>query len=209
MASAAGEAPKGDHYRPSVGEHRADTGRTSGRSPLMAYWDTSCLVKLYVTEADSPVLKAYMTDGATVVTGDIARMELWAALRRKEAEGVLVEGGARAAMRAFDQDVGRQRNQGADEGRRSGRGVRERNRRVFWRRSADSSSHARRYPPRVRAPFRRIRVRDDRPATARSSLDVRLHGLSRRARNRARAFRLISAILSGATSPRWRSCKPT
>jgi uncharacterized protein with PIN domain len=53
----------------------------------MAYWDTSCLVKLYVPEADSAVFTAHISGGATVVTSAIARLELWATLRRKEAAG--------------------------------------------------------------------------------------------------------------------------
>lgn len=71
----------------------------------MAYWDTSCLVKLYAPEADSAVFKARVVNGATVVTCEIARMELWATLCRKEAEGDLGAGGARKALEAYDSDV--------------------------------------------------------------------------------------------------------
>jgi uncharacterized protein len=71
----------------------------------MAYWDTSCLVKLYAPEADSAVFKAHVVNGATVVTCEIARMELWATLRRKEAAGELGAGGARKALQAYDADV--------------------------------------------------------------------------------------------------------
>jgi predicted nucleic acid-binding protein len=71
----------------------------------MAYWDTSCLVKLYAPEADSAVFKAHVVNGATVVTCEIARMELWATLCRKEAEGGLDARGARKALEAYDADV--------------------------------------------------------------------------------------------------------
>lgn len=71
----------------------------------MAYWDTSSLVKLYAPEADSSVFKAHVVNGATVVTCEIARLELWATLRRKEAAGELGAGGARKALQAYDADV--------------------------------------------------------------------------------------------------------
>ncbi len=71
----------------------------------MAYWDTACLVKLYVVESDSAVFRMHVRNGATVVTCEIARMELWTAFRRKEAVGDLGSGGARAALDAFDDDV--------------------------------------------------------------------------------------------------------
>lgn len=71
----------------------------------MAYWDTSCLVKLNAPEADSAVFKAHVVNGATVVTCEIARMELWATLRRKEAAGDLAASGARKALAAYDADV--------------------------------------------------------------------------------------------------------
>jgi predicted nucleic acid-binding protein len=62
-------------------------------------------VKLYFDEADSPVLLRHAANGAKRVTGEITRMELWAALRRKEADGDLLEGGARNRLQRFDQDV--------------------------------------------------------------------------------------------------------
>lgn len=71
----------------------------------MACWDTSCLVKLYAPEADSAVFKSHVVNGATVVTCEIARMELWATLCRKESEGDLGAGGARKALEAYDADV--------------------------------------------------------------------------------------------------------
>ena len=71
----------------------------------MAWWDTYCLAKLYAPEADSAVFKASVVNGATVVTCEIARMELWATLCRKEAEGDLGAGVARKALEAYDADV--------------------------------------------------------------------------------------------------------
>ena len=71
----------------------------------MAYWDTSCLLKLYAPEADSAALEAQLVSGATVVTSEITRWELWAALRRKEAAGDLSAGGARQALQAYDADI--------------------------------------------------------------------------------------------------------
>lgn len=71
----------------------------------MGYWDTACLLKLYVIEADSSVLRTHVANGTTIATGEITRLELWAALRRKEVDGDLVEGGARTALGEFDQDV--------------------------------------------------------------------------------------------------------
>jgi predicted nucleic acid-binding protein len=69
----------------------------------MSYWDTSCLAKLYAREADSARFRSYLASGATVVTSEIARMELWVALRRKEAAGDIVS--AREALRAYDRHV--------------------------------------------------------------------------------------------------------
>ena len=71
----------------------------------MAYWDTSCLLKLYTPEPYSAEVTAYARKAATLVTSEIARLELWAALRRKESLGDLRAGGGRGALDAFDADV--------------------------------------------------------------------------------------------------------
>jgi predicted nucleic acid-binding protein len=71
----------------------------------MGYWDTSCLLKLYVLEADSPVIRAHLRDSASLVTSEITRWELYAALRGKEARGDLTAGGARAGVALYDNDV--------------------------------------------------------------------------------------------------------
>jgi predicted nucleic acid-binding protein len=71
----------------------------------MAYWDTSCLVKLYVPEPDSAAFRMHVLSGATIVTSEIARLELWTTVRRKEAAGDLVPGGGLKALRAYDSDL--------------------------------------------------------------------------------------------------------
>lgn len=62
-------------------------------------------MKLYVPEVDSDTFKAFVLDGVTVVTSFIARLELWATLRRKESAGLLQAGGARKALATYDADV--------------------------------------------------------------------------------------------------------
>ncbi|HZL35354.1 MAG TPA: type II toxin-antitoxin system VapC family toxin [Tepidisphaeraceae bacterium] len=71
----------------------------------MAYWDTSCLAKLYAPETDSADLKARVIGGTSIITSEIARLEIWTTLCRKEAVGDLIAGGARRGLQAFDQDV--------------------------------------------------------------------------------------------------------
>jgi uncharacterized protein len=71
----------------------------------MSYWDTSCLIKLYVPEADSAECRAHVVGGATLATSEIARLEMYAALQRKEARNDLHPGGARRALAAYDADV--------------------------------------------------------------------------------------------------------
>ena len=72
----------------------------------MAYWDTSCLVKLYAWEPDSAAIRGLAVSGDVVVTSAIARFELWATLSRKEATGDLETNGARQAIASYDADVG-------------------------------------------------------------------------------------------------------
>jgi predicted nucleic acid-binding protein len=71
----------------------------------MAYWDTACLVKLYVSEHNSAVFNTHLLSGASVITSGIARLEFWATVRRKEAAGDVHAGGARAALAALDSDI--------------------------------------------------------------------------------------------------------
>lgn len=71
----------------------------------MSYWDTSCLVKLYVSEADSSSFEAHALNSPILVTSEISRFELWTTLRRKESEGQLGSGAAGALFRLFESDV--------------------------------------------------------------------------------------------------------
>lgn len=72
----------------------------------MSYWDTACLVKLYVPEPNSAVFEEYaasLLEGP--VTGEFARLELWTVLRRKEAESSLAAGEAKQVLGVFDKNV--------------------------------------------------------------------------------------------------------
>ena len=72
----------------------------------MSYWDTACLVKLYVPEPDSPLFAGHAAALVTrPATGGFARLELWTALRRKEAEASLAPGEAKQVLGVFDQNV--------------------------------------------------------------------------------------------------------
>lgn len=71
----------------------------------MSYWDTSCLIKLYTPEPDSSRFRNHLAAGATCVTCDIAPLEFWATVRRKEAEGVLAPGEARMVQSALEADL--------------------------------------------------------------------------------------------------------
>jgi predicted nucleic acid-binding protein len=71
----------------------------------MSYWDTSCLVKLYTPETDSAVFRAHLATTPDCVTCDVAPLEFWATVRRKEAEGVLAAGQARQVQNALQADI--------------------------------------------------------------------------------------------------------
>ena len=58
----------------------------------MSCWDTSALVKLYATEADSAQFQGLTAPGAPLVIARIARYEAHAVFRRREAEGSLPPG---------------------------------------------------------------------------------------------------------------------
>jgi len=59
------------------------------------YWDTSCLLKLYVQEPDSPVCLARLRQQAEpIFTSALAEVEFVFALARKEADGHLKKGAA-------------------------------------------------------------------------------------------------------------------
>ena len=71
----------------------------------MSYWDTSCLVKLYTPETDSAVFRARLATRPDCVTCDVAPLEFWATVRRKETEGVLTAGQARQVQSALQADI--------------------------------------------------------------------------------------------------------
>jgi predicted nucleic acid-binding protein len=71
----------------------------------MAYWDTSCLVKLYATEPDSARFATLVTAGEAIVISEITRFELWTTLRRKEPARDITSGGARRRLIAYDLNV--------------------------------------------------------------------------------------------------------
>ncbi len=61
----------------------------------MSCWDTSALVKLYVTEPDSADFLALVAGtGRAIRTSDLARVELYSTLSRKEGAGELPRGRA-------------------------------------------------------------------------------------------------------------------
>jgi predicted nucleic acid-binding protein len=71
----------------------------------MHYWDTSALLKLYVTEPDSARFRTLASATGPVNTGDVARWELFVALERKEASGDLKPGTAHAFYSQFESDL--------------------------------------------------------------------------------------------------------
>lgn len=69
----------------------------------MSYWDSSALLKLFAVESDSAVFREHVRrDGDMLVTSELTRLELWSALRRKESEGEIDHGGAKARLANFD-----------------------------------------------------------------------------------------------------------
>src|SRR5437899_819135 len=71
----------------------------------MSYWDTSCLVKLYTPESDSLTFTTYLANHPACITADLSLLEFWAAVRRKEAEGMLAAGESQKVQSAFEADV--------------------------------------------------------------------------------------------------------
>ena len=61
----------------------------------MTYWDTSCLLKLYVQEADSDAYRDILLQQTTpLLTSALAEVEFAFALTRRESEGQLKKGAA-------------------------------------------------------------------------------------------------------------------
>ncbi len=76
----------------------------------MIYWDSSALLKLYVTEADSGYfLNLVANSSEPLLSADIAREEILCALYRKEYAGDLKSGAAAALFKRFlaDENKGR------------------------------------------------------------------------------------------------------
>ena len=71
---------------------------------MTLYLDTSSVVKLYVTEAGSDVVRQLVGDATVVVTSVVAYAETRAALARLRREGVLTASKWTAAKREFDEE---------------------------------------------------------------------------------------------------------
>ena len=71
---------------------------------MTLYLDTSSLVKLYVTEAESESVRRLVDDADIVATAAIAYPEARAALARRRREGELPARAFSAAKRALDAD---------------------------------------------------------------------------------------------------------
>ena len=70
---------------------------------MTLYLDTSSVVKLYVTEAGSEVVRQLVGDATVVATSVVAYAETRAALVRLRREGVLTASKLKAAKREFDE----------------------------------------------------------------------------------------------------------
>jgi len=73
------------------------------------YWDTSALLKLYVAEADSAYFLGLVAGVAGLLTSDLARVELYSALARKESAGELAAQQADQLFARFRSDAARGR----------------------------------------------------------------------------------------------------
>jgi len=67
------------------------------------YLDTSSLVKLYVTESGSEVVRQLVGDSSVVATSVVAYAETRAALARLRREGMLTAAKLKSAKREFDE----------------------------------------------------------------------------------------------------------
>lgn len=71
----------------------------------MSYWDTACLVKLYTPEPNSAIFRAHLAASSVCLTCDIAPLEFWTTVRRKEAEGALAPGEAQRVNDELEADI--------------------------------------------------------------------------------------------------------
>lgn len=71
----------------------------------MNYWDTSCLLKLYVREAGSDMYLDILRQQPTPIYASVlAETEFAFAVARKEADGTLIPGAAANLVRSFRQN---------------------------------------------------------------------------------------------------------
>jgi predicted nucleic acid-binding protein len=71
----------------------------------MRYWDTSALLKLYVSEPDSVRFRSHATAKGPLLTADISRCELFTALERKEFAGAITPATAPVFYSQFENDI--------------------------------------------------------------------------------------------------------
>lgn len=71
----------------------------------MSGWDTSALLKLYLQEADSAIFTQLAASPARIAISAIARYEMEAVFRRKEADGAIPMGEADVFQRQLDEDA--------------------------------------------------------------------------------------------------------
>ncbi len=73
----------------------------------MIYWDTSCVLKLYVAESDSEQWERHaVTLNERFACSALLEAEIACALHNKESRGELISGGADALIAAFHEDRG-------------------------------------------------------------------------------------------------------
>ena len=70
---------------------------------MTLYLDTSSLVKLYVTESGSDIVRQLVSDASVVATSVVAYAETRAALARLRREGVVIASKLTSAKREFEQ----------------------------------------------------------------------------------------------------------
>ena len=72
---------------------------------MSEYWDTSCVLKLYTLEADSPkLLELVELSPKPILISALVRVELAYAFLRKEKDGQIRKGGGAALLARFDLD---------------------------------------------------------------------------------------------------------
>lgn len=72
---------------------------------MSEYWDTSCVLKLYTLEADSPkLLELVELSPKPILISALVRVELAYAFLRKENNGQIRKGGGAALLARFDLD---------------------------------------------------------------------------------------------------------